>query len=397
MKTMRKIKSISEFMLIASLFLITNSNASEIHFTYPGTRAMGMAGAFVAQADDSSAVLYNPAGLAQSTSAGMDITLEYGDMPVIDYDANAPLGTFSYDYENEKKIKFISWSTKNEKTGTAFGIAYFQPYQQIEFVDVSGIGNYTKAEGHYRQISFAAAKNFKISDGPFLNELSLGATLDMSNLLVEDKEEDIEESFMGTGYSLGVLIGLLKSDYISLSAGLNYRSKIDYSADYETTASLALEQTFAGRPEFKSYGIHARIPVKSWFEVGFNYDMQEIGWEDAYDEESLGEDFTKKAVGGEIIIPIPFGNHPTLTLRMGRSEGEADDKDFFDVNSSTQGVGLTWPLGKEGNVLSFDFAKEDREIVTNSAFTSSNGTSFESGDEVYGDNNITSFSMSYTF
>jgi hypothetical protein len=49
---------------IAVLILFTGSSAEAQTFEGPGTRAQGMGGAFVALADDASAVYWNPAGLA---------------------------------------------------------------------------------------------------------------------------------------------------------------------------------------------------------------------------------------------------------------------------------------------------------------------------------------------
>src|SRR5580765_7321711 len=42
-------------------------------FEAAGVRALGMAGAFVAVADDSSSVFWNPAGLASGQPAGMSV------------------------------------------------------------------------------------------------------------------------------------------------------------------------------------------------------------------------------------------------------------------------------------------------------------------------------------
>ncbi len=98
---MKKCRLIVMFLVVTGFCLWSSlSFAYEQYFTYPGTRAMGMAGAFIGQADDSSAVWYNPAGLMQPNGPTFDATAEYGKLPKRDNDGK---------YGSESNLKFVSF------------------------------------------------------------------------------------------------------------------------------------------------------------------------------------------------------------------------------------------------------------------------------------------------
>ncbi len=111
-------------MVIAAVFFMIMSlwnypvSAYEQYFTYPGTRAMGMAGSFIAQANDSSAVWYNPAGLMQPGAPKFDLTAEYGKVPQRDESGK---------YGSDNSLKFASIAGSFEKYH--MGLSYFKPYQ----------------------------------------------------------------------------------------------------------------------------------------------------------------------------------------------------------------------------------------------------------------------------
>jgi len=71
-----KIKTIFWVVVICLAFLLTGMGAG-FHIREQGAKAMGMANAFVAQADDPSAVFYNPAGIAfqDGTAVSLGITV----------------------------------------------------------------------------------------------------------------------------------------------------------------------------------------------------------------------------------------------------------------------------------------------------------------------------------
>lgn len=71
---------------ICTILSINTANADEsisttIHHSYQATRAMGMGDAFVAVADDYSAMFYNPAGLARRESGQVNLSMTYAGTP----------------------------------------------------------------------------------------------------------------------------------------------------------------------------------------------------------------------------------------------------------------------------------------------------------------------------
>lgn len=65
------------YLLALSLALPMASMGAGFHIREQGAKAMGMANAFVAQADDPSAVFYNPAGIAfqEGTAISLGVTI----------------------------------------------------------------------------------------------------------------------------------------------------------------------------------------------------------------------------------------------------------------------------------------------------------------------------------
>ena len=79
---------ISLFSVILGIFMLSSFKAlaqegvhTRIHHHYVSNRAMGMGDAFVANADDYTALFYNPAGLARRDSGQVNLSIEAGGSP----------------------------------------------------------------------------------------------------------------------------------------------------------------------------------------------------------------------------------------------------------------------------------------------------------------------------
>jgi hypothetical protein len=69
--------------LFAQVSLALESVGTNIHEQYQSPRALGMGGAFVAVANDYSALFYNPAGLDRIDENDLNMNLDFAGTPAI--------------------------------------------------------------------------------------------------------------------------------------------------------------------------------------------------------------------------------------------------------------------------------------------------------------------------
>ena len=72
-ETRRNLSGLSGIAVFLTLLAAPSPASAQLAFDIIGTRALGMAGAFVAVADDANAVFWNPAGLVKGPMAGLTI------------------------------------------------------------------------------------------------------------------------------------------------------------------------------------------------------------------------------------------------------------------------------------------------------------------------------------
>jgi len=86
-----KVKTIFWVVVIYLAFPLTGMGAG-FHIREQGAKAMGMANAFVAQADDPSAVFYNPAGIAFQDGTAVSLGITVINVPETEFTGNTELG-----------------------------------------------------------------------------------------------------------------------------------------------------------------------------------------------------------------------------------------------------------------------------------------------------------------
>lgn len=354
-----KVRFIALCVMGASIFH-SAALANEAFFTYPGTRAMGMAGAFTAQADNSSAVWYNPAGLSQQGSADYDITAEYGTMPTM---------SDTYEYSTDKSdFKFGSLTARDKNSSISYGVSYFVPYRFALYIpekantwDTNPIG---RVDATYSQISFAGAMSGE--------RLSIGGTLDM--LQSDVKGGSGFNNGSGFGYSIGGLYKVISGEYGSLKAGAVYRSKVKIESN--TAGGETVSKYLPAKPESTAFGLNLMLPF-SFAIFNANAGYEKIQWSKAYPSmyAITGFDYAKNMFGGEVIVDI-YGT--MVSFRAGQSTSTPDDSiKYIPIKSLTYGVGIS--LNQN---LIIDFAAEDRSLE------------FTSGSKKY---NLSSASATYQF
>ncbi len=364
-------KLVHASLIAGAVFAANNSIALEQFFNVPGTRAMAMSGAFIATAGDSTALWYNPAGLAK-LSDSIDFTIEQGDITQEEPDATWVPNTDRYVEDSD--VKYIAVA------GGGMGLAYFKPYKFFNTANYTNNGTTFTAEIETELSELKYGFGTAVADS-----VRIGGTLDMIF-----KEADINQIGSNTndddlsqlefGFSLGLQGDLALDDMVmkghKFSYGLMYRSGTDSNAEDDVYTDKV--KGVPGRPEAVNYGIGYSAPLPVVLGVPlfltFNYEIDNLVYEGILNitsgtgnaESDLEE--TKKAWGLELQMFPSFMKNGSLFLRYGSANVDVDAVDNpsativneFDVQSFGVGVRL-------GNWV-VDFAKETRDITANPSY-----------------------------
>ena len=140
------------FKLIVSFLLsslVSNLFAGTI-FILPGGKAMGMGGAFVAVADDATAIYWNPAGLAQQKDAGLEFAGFYASAPAraskpLTNTTNAKAGYTDFPIPQVYPSEPSEFSSKPFETSAM--LPFIGGYKRLDDTTVLGFGAYVTAGG----------------------------------------------------------------------------------------------------------------------------------------------------------------------------------------------------------------------------------------------------------
>ncbi len=229
----RTILAITFVFLSASLF------GNGLNLNSIGTKAISMGGAFIALANDFSAIYWNPAGISQFDSPYFGFYLT----DVI------PTGNYSYSL-----AKIDTSFTKHYFSGMA---GFYRPLTERLFAGVgiyvpSGLGSEWKGDelrnlsggkslewmSKIGVISFSPVFAYKFSD-----KISAGATLNINYGTMKLKTSAKSDQYTdeSTGWGIGATIGILAKPTENLSLGFTFKtaSKISFEGTAEMLALKA--------------------------------------------------------------------------------------------------------------------------------------------------------------
>ena len=234
-------------VVLVLLFTASTSFAAGFRLPEAGAKAMGMGFAFTAQADDPSAIYFNPAGLTQLKGQNVMVGVTYvrengadflGTTPV---DNNVPLtsgGFTNQKSETQKSLNFFipnAYYTKtNASTGFSYGVGIFSPFglgQEYNDKNTSIFRNQiTKIDLQTIVVNPTIA--FKVGD-----VLAVGAGIDwmygratLENTPWNPALAGLQHGnvfnlkLKGSGDAWGYNFGLLLKPTENLRIGANYRS-----------------------------------------------------------------------------------------------------------------------------------------------------------------------------
>ncbi|GAB4235218.1 MAG: outer membrane protein transport protein [Deltaproteobacteria bacterium] len=229
---MRGWKALSATLVL--LLTATTSFAAGFRLPEAGVKAMGMGFAFTAQADDPSAIYYNPAGLTQLQGRNVMIGVTYVRENGGEFTGTTPVDNVSaIKNETQKDLNFFipnAYYTKtNASTGFAYGVGIFAPFglgQEYNNANTSIFRNQiTKIDLQTIVVNPTIA--FKVGD-----LLSVGAGIDWmygtaelaKTAVVPGVGNIYNLDLDGDGDAWGYNFGLLLKPSANLRIGASYRS-----------------------------------------------------------------------------------------------------------------------------------------------------------------------------
>jgi len=340
------------------------SVCADMFISYPGTRARAMGGTFIAVADDSSAVWYNPAGIA---IPGNDITFEYSQAVSATYkttDSNTWSNIWTgiqnqVEYSNDETSYFISLKfgrSLEKPRGWGLGLFSYKPYNMTYNVNYTTT-NGTHVVGSVKEELYISGLVFSYDWGKFKFGFT-GEVTDVdcsdSNLYSDyygyyDKYDTrkITETHYFTS-SLGVLWEVFKGEGgFKLMSGCVYR--------HENVGSQ--EDFVFDKPRSYGIGLSTEIPF-TWGALILSTQWGGTDYRSISDYELFDVKYDNISAGGELRIPLK--SLKAISLRTGWNNSSSNakpDSHWADVSAVAGGIGL-----QLARVLFFESTYEWRRI-----------------------------------
>ena len=334
--------------------------AFEPYQSFPNARAAAMAGVFLAQADDSSAIWYNPAGLNRQGGVNSDYTIELAALNRGKVLASKVTGDRENNASHAGKKNALRYAAAygknfpwglNRSNSMDTGIAYVSLFRMQLDVDAPqspiNPNPFGLIDVHYQQLSWLL--------GYRLNpEVSIAATLDAlwGSINCLQFEPCVSNSPVGPGYSLGFMLGLRHSPAYSLRLGARLRSRArpEYGSTPDSGIGTVLEDYLPARPASYAMGVNLQMPGE-WGVVNMNVEAELIRWSAAASKRLPLPDYTNTGISAEWLFALK--GESSWALRTGYRQSSSDDErllpDFrlFGLGggylfAANQAVDLSW-------------------------------------------------------
>lgn len=407
MKRMNKLALLTTLLLILTMNLFSNG----LSLNSVGPKSLAMGGAFLALADDATALYWNPAGLANqgnSVNFFLSDVIPIGSYKTASTDFGYPAGMFDVDAKT-KTNHYLSPNLfiNHRINNLALGFGVYVPaglgteYDGKDLLPLSngkeekwmtkiGVINFSPAAAYnFNNFSLGLAMN--IMYGSFEINRPSNVTLDLDGDGTPETPTSFQYSETSTGLGYGVTISGLFHVTKSISFGTAFRTKTTVKMKGEAKNKAMLG---ANGPEKSDFTRDVAWPM--WFGAGLsmkatqkltiNADFQFSQWSDS--EDKFNTDFDNQvwsavtgATGDDTFVldwkdaaQIRFGMEykttDNLALRCGYYYDPApapDDRINILFPSSTNNVGTTGFGYKINNKLNIDFGLEylfgaDRKI-----------------------------------
>jgi hypothetical protein len=340
-----KKSSINNAIVMATVLVSTSAFANITLSSLPGARANAMGGSYIAIANDTSSLFYNPAGIAGIT--GGELMLEYGDIVIQDTEnlrswlpqhLGQPITT-------EREIKFVGGvvgKAFGDESGIQIGMSYapnlYNMSSQIfgDFDNFNATTNESiKFETSVEQLSLGLAGNF--------SNLAWGITFDYQDYSTDISYTDVGRQFDGDNNPTGCLsttfcpmLGEKISEFSAYgyTAGLLWRS--EFGEDNLSSFSLgAVYRNYSDAEEFRDLEVDDITSTK----LKFSSPVAPTSW----------------GVGAAIDFPILESSQLLLTAQYENQDfgTVTDDYNVEGGTNRTDAEDSEWERISGGAELSF--------------------------------------------
>ena len=233
---------------LALLGATGTASAAGFKVNEQGAKAMGMANAFTAQADDPSALYYNPAGITQLSGTQVSLGSLVINVPQTEFVGTTELGSGTEKAKRDIFIVptfYVTHAVEGTPISLGFGINSIYPLAKT-WDDGSLLRHYIQNIS-IKPINFQPTVAYKVND-----KLSVAAGVDITYAQVSLKKmvglgaADLAVlSTDGTATDFGYNFGLLWKPCSDVKVGINYRSAINLHIDGDAN-KLALQSMTSG-------------------------------------------------------------------------------------------------------------------------------------------------------
>jgi long-chain fatty acid transport protein len=398
------------YLLIVGLMLPVSGIGAGFHIREQGAKAMGMANAFVAQADDPSAVFYNPAGIAFQDGTAISLGVTVINVPETEFKGTTRLGDRAPGLGVEQQVDtkarddiffppnfYITYSKADSPWAFGIGVGSLFPLakrwdttspfrDEIKEIAIKPININPTIAYRFDSLNLAVAVGVDYTYADVWLEKSAGIDAyaigqapmpGVTAIQLGQLEMDAD------GYGWGYNAGLLWKPSERLSIGVAYRSeiKIDFKGDADyliTTAGQGVYAQQAGYADMVySTGAKTKITLPDTWSFGValkpterltvEFDADRFGWSsysslDIYfDENTILADSLNRKNWNDVWayrVGLQFAATENLDLRLGYA------RDNNPIPNSTIGPELpdsdrnnyTFGFGYKGERAVFDFA-----------------------------------------
>ncbi len=322
------VRKILLILLVPASFLL----ASGFSIYEQGSRATGMAGAFMARANEPSAIFYNPAGIAGLKGW----QLQVGTTAIQpQFSFTGPLSMDQYAYNKAKKGLFFPshlYATYTLNPNISFGLGIYSPFGMATTWQDKWVGRLLATNTELRTVFFNPVVAYKIRDNL---SVAAGISLVNANVVLEKDvlftprhlfgHSKLEANTNGFGFNMGIHYRLCDKAEL----GIVYRSPVQLDFNdgkayftFPVTQNDIVNQEIAAYFPAKtkatsaitlpaSYGLGVAYEMTP--NLSFEFDYLVMGWH-SYDEVKIT---FADPVAGQTENVNPRNYKDSFSLRFG--------------------------------------------------------------------------------